>query len=100
VSAIEDSAAALGLIPVWEESEIAPPEVYLWPENEELWGLFQACRTQWNIGMAGPTGLSYQGVEIVLRVHGIKPKRQRDVFSKIQVMERAMLSAWSEKKNG
>lgn len=95
---VEASAAALGLQAIWSDTQPEPVEVYLWPENVRVWNIFNACRTQWMVGMAGPTGLAYQGVEVVIRMSGIKQSERSSVFSKIQVMERAMLNAWSEKK--
>lgn len=95
-----EAALAFGLVAVWPGDQENPPEVYLWPENVEVWKLFQAVRTQWIIGVGGPSGLYYPGVEVVLRKHRVKRCEELDIFSKIQVMERAMLDAWSEKRNG
>jgi hypothetical protein len=97
---VDEAALAFGLVVVWPEEREEPPEVYLWPENVEIWKLFQALRTQWNIGVGGPTGLDYVNVEVVLRKWRVKRSDEWDVFSKIQVMERAMLDAWGEKRNG
>jgi hypothetical protein len=97
---VEEAAQAFGLIAVWPEDREKPPEVYLWPENVYIWRLFQAVRTQWSIGVGGPTGLDYVNVEVVLRKWRVKRSEELDVFSKIQAMERAMLDAWSEKRNG
>lgn len=74
--------------------------IYLWPENVEIWNLYQAVQTQWQHGMAGPTGLNYQAVEIVMRQRRIKRVDQAEVFETIQEMERASLQAWSELRNG
>lgn len=100
MSAIEASAQAFGLRPVWDDAEIERDEVYLWPENVEIWNLFNACGSQWMEGLNGRTGLIYTGVEVVMNMRGVKKSKRPDVFSKIQVMERAMLNAWSEKRNG
>lgn len=100
MKSVDEAAAALGLNLVWEASTAARPEVYLWPENVKAWNLFLDCSTQWVVGVDGPTGLSYPGVEAVMRIEGIKSSKRRVMFSKIRVMERAMLNAWSEKKNG
>lgn len=100
MSSVEDSAAALGLMPVWEAGSLELPEVYLWPENVDVWRFFQGCGTQWLSGVGGPTGLNYPGIETDMRLSGVKKSLRRDWFAKIKVMERAMLSAWSEKRNG
>jgi len=100
VRSVEDAAAGLGLVPIWAQAAVEVPEVYLWPENVAVWRLFQACNTQWKSGLAGPTGLDYPAVETVLRIRRVKKADLLSVFSMIQVMERSMLSAWSEKRNG
>jgi hypothetical protein len=72
--------------------------LYLWPENIPSWDLFQAVSTQWVVGMGGAVGLNYQGVEVVMRKRRIKRADECKLFADIQVMERATLNAWSERK--
>lgn len=71
---------------------------WLWPDNERTWGLWLAVQTQWVVGMSGPTGLAYAGVDVVLGHHA--PLRQRrETFGELQVMERAALAAWDSQKD-
>lgn len=100
MSRVDDAAAAFGLRAVRAPGSAEPPEIYLWPENVPVWRLFQAVRTQWNVGMGGPVGLRYEGVALVMRMHRVKRSEEQNIFAKIQVMERAMLEAWSEKRDG
>ena len=94
----EEAATAMGLrirqVPVVCEA------LYLWPENVPSWNLFQAMSTQWMVGMAGATGLSYPGVEVVMRKARVKRRDEERVFYEIQCMERATLSAWRERNDG
>src|SRR5262249_27486890 len=51
----------------------APREWHLWPECLAAFELFLGVQTQWVVGMGGPLGLSYGGVEACLRLYGLKP---------------------------
>jgi hypothetical protein len=44
-------------------------------------------------------GLDYAGVEALLRQRPGGPRRRRQHFGDLQVMERAALDAWAEKKS-
>jgi len=59
----------------------------------ELWS---AVQTQWRVGMGGPTGLDYAGVEAVLRVLGVRGEQRRERFALLQAMERAALREWAD----
>ena len=99
-SEVDVAAAALRLAPVWAAAPEAPEEVYLWPENKAVWDLFQSLSTQWNEGMQGPLGLRYEAIPIVMRMRRVKRSDEQEMFAKVQLMEAAMLAAWSEKKHG
>lgn len=92
--------AALGLEA--EPAELAAfvedPPFHLWPEHVPALDLWGRVQTQWRMGFDGATGLDYAGVEVVMRRHGV-PRGERDErFAELQVMERAALAAWSEKR--
>ena len=95
----ESAAAAMGLVIRLPRQQTCE-ELYLWPENVVSWNLFQAVSTQWEVNMAGATGLRYPSVEIVMRLAGVKRRDRERVFNEIQCMERATLSAWREKSDG
>jgi hypothetical protein len=44
------------------------------------------------MGGAGPTGLDYAGVEVVMRRCGVPRDRRDDVFDDLQVLEAAALA--------
>lgn len=95
-STVDEAAAAFGLSPVYEEEQVWP--LYLWPENLLSWAFFNAVSSQWVVGPSGVVGLNYPGVEVVRRAWQIKQKDWPRLFSDVQVMERATLKAWREKK--
>lgn len=73
-------------------------EFWLWPENEEAFWIWCSLQTQWVMGMAGPTGLNYSGVESFLRMRGVGKKKRHQLFGMILVMERAALDEWDSKR--
>ncbi|KWH57882.1 DUF1799 domain-containing protein [Burkholderia cepacia] len=69
------------------------------PPNWTAVQLFVALTTQWRCVGLGTmtrsqivrTGIDYVAVEPVMRVMGIKRRRQREAFEQLQVMEQAAL---------
>lgn len=51
--------------------------------------VFADMMSQWNVGTGGVIGLRYEALPLVLEIHGIRRKRQRDIFDGLRVMERA-----------
>lgn len=94
----DQAATAMGLR--LRRAPVVCEALYLWPDNVRSWNLFQAMSTQWMVGMAGTTGLSYPGVEVVMRKARVKRRDEERVFYEIQCMERATLSAWRERNDG
>lgn len=94
----EEAAAVMGLR--IRRAPVVSDALYLWPENVPSWNLFQSMSTQWMVGMTGATGLSYPGVEVVMRKARVKRCDEERIFHEIQCMERATLSAWRERNDG
>lgn len=94
---VNDALAFLGLY-AEEADVIQQDEYWLWPENDEAFSMWLAVQTQWNASMAGATGLNYPGVEVCLRMRGIKKKARSRMFLLIQMMERACLEEWANKR--
>jgi hypothetical protein len=42
--------------------------------------------------------LNYQGVLVVMEMHGIKQKHRTDYFLKLQAMEIACLNEWAQNR--
>ncbi|MCK9994410.1 MAG: hypothetical protein Dbin4_02930 [Alphaproteobacteria bacterium] len=68
----------------------------LWPENELPFHLFTRIQTQWRTGMSGATGLDYHGVGAAIQMMG--ETMTPELFSDIQLMERAALKSMQAKK--
>jgi hypothetical protein len=100
---LEAQFGAFGLVPDYSrvDAQAEPPgDCYLWPECSDVWQAWQAAQTQWRTGMAGRTGLDYAGVDVVLKVRGLKGRAYRETWGLLQRMEAAALAAWSEKADG
>ena len=83
---------AAGMPPASDE------ELYLWPCNALVWGLFMRLQTQWRVGMSGATGLDYAAVRVVMDLAGVGKKRRQEVFAGIQACERATLEIWNDRR--
>ena len=71
--------------------------IEIWPENETAVSLFERVQTQWRVGMAGPTGLDYPGVEVVMRL--LAPEEPLDTLDRVRVMEHEALSVFRENRD-
>ena len=80
--------AAAGLTP--EDFEGERTEV--WPENEPAYFLFSALRTQWRIGMGGPTGLDHNVLLHRLDRMNLEDDEYEQLDADIRVMEAEALS--------
>lgn len=73
-------------------------ELVIWPENVESVNFFiDYCRTQWRVGMGGPTGLDYTAVLATLRDLGLPRDRRKEVFEDVRTLELGALAALSAK---
>ena len=98
VDQIGSALAALGLF-AEEPIVLDNDEFWLWPENEEAFDLWLAVQTQWTRDIQGAAGLNYSGVEVCMRMHGIRrPKAQQRLFGMIQMMEHACLDEWAQQR--
>lgn len=70
----------------------------LYPENLKAWQVFLSSATQWRIAMSGATGLDYTALETVLRLQRIKPRHHKDIFWRVQQIERGALDDMNQKR--
>lgn len=75
----------------------------IWPENLDSVAVFLCCQTQWRrtFGPMGGmvwNGLDYTGVVTVIRMHGHRGERAREIFGDVQIMEAAALETLNEQK--
>ena len=89
LGASPDQISSVELNPVKKNCEV-------WDENWEALTRFLRLQTQWNMGMAGPTGLNYQALETIIRLY--KVDDPVTVFEKVQVIERAAIVKLNSKK--
>jgi hypothetical protein len=94
--ALADAMAAFGLV---AEAPIElDEEFYLWPENEEVFWLWMAVQTQWDVADGVRYKLNYTGVEVVARAWRIGRREWGGIFSLLQVMERSCLDEWASNR--
>lgn len=76
---------------VWED------EIFLWPENEDVFDLWKSVQSQWVREDGRIRRLYYPGVKICLDMwRGIKPRQRPAVWHLLQEMEFAALDEWSD----
>lgn len=95
----EEAAAAIGLQIEWPTPAAdTQAAIYLWPQNVEAWNLFMACGGQWRLDASGArVALDYAAVEIVMARLRIRPKRRRQRWHELVLMESASLDEWRKR---
>lgn len=64
----------------------------VWPENWQSLELFVALGTQWNVSAMGHyLGINYPAVDAIMNILAVPKKQKPDLFSDLQIMERAAL---------
>lgn len=79
-------------------SDLDSDDILIWPDNWQAFEIFEAIRTQWRVGMNGPSGLDYNVIPQFLRLYQIPRADHRDLYDAIRVMEDAALLAIHEEK--
>lgn len=82
-----EEAARFGLT----VDEARPPPALVWPDNLQTVNVFVSMSTQWLVGLAGPTGLNYASLPVVMRSVGVTRRDWPDVFDGLRTMEDAAL---------
>lgn len=73
--------------------------VEVWPDIWPAFLVFQAASTQWRTGMAGVTGLDYNVLPWLMRIHDVQD--EATALSDIRIMERTALKIMhKESRNG
>jgi hypothetical protein len=70
----------------------------IWPDNLPSLTVFASLATQWRAGFSGPTGLDYNVMPTVFRLHGIERSRWPEMFDDIRAMETEALKTMSKKE--
>ena len=74
------------------------PDFEVWPENWTAVRVFSMLSTQWRHGFAGPTGLDYNAIDVVVEKSGLSEDVRDDdhFFDSIRVLEGAALEKMAE----
>jgi len=76
----------------WEPEDFeAEDPVEVWPENWQAFTTFMQLRTQWLVGVGGPTGLNYVPLFALMDRLGVQGEAWDDFLSDVQVLEAAAL---------
>lgn len=70
--------------------------VEIWPDNVRAFNVFQGLRTQWRIGMGGPTGLDYTVAYHRMQRMDLSPQEFNQLDEDLQVMEASALTMMHE----
>ena len=89
-----DELAAIGLKP---EDVVDDSVTEVWEENWISFQIFSRLRTQWRVGMAGPTGMDYTLLPMLFASFGVRQKKRAQILEDLQVMETEALHKMSEK---
>lgn len=84
----EEELAGTGLT-----AEDYAEEAEIWPENAPAFELFALMRTQWDVGMSGPTGLKYPVLFEMMDRKGVDSDDWWATFDDVRQMEAAALEA-------
>lgn len=68
----------------------------LTPAALDAWALFVRAQSQWNVGMNGPTGMRYEGIEACARMAGLDVGTR--TFELLQLLEGKRLQIWREER--
>lgn len=71
---------------------------WIFPDNLLAVVLFEAMRTQWRTGFAGPTGLEYSVLPTLFQLHDVKRSKRRQLFDDVRAMEIEVLSMFAEQR--
>lgn len=72
--------------------------VEVWPDNVRAFNLFQGLRTQWLVGMSGPTGLNFLVAYNRMDRMGLSVEEYNQLDEDLQVMEAAALQVIHERQ--
>ena len=80
--------------------EMPLEDVMVWDINWPSFEVFNDLSSQWRIGgMGDATGLDYNVIPMVAKMHGYKGKRLKEIFSDIKVMENEALITMGENRD-
>ena len=95
---LEDSANAWGITLEYAPSQEDEDENFtVFYDGQLALKIFLAVQSQWNVGMAGITGLNYASVIEVIKLHANK-KDRLNLLHEVSAIESGFLNAVNEKR--
>lgn len=76
------------------EAKLGGAVFELWEDNVTAVKIFDDMMTQWHHGPAGPAGLRYEALPVVMNLRHVPAARRAEVFDAVQTMERAALEVF------
>jgi IS5 family transposase len=70
--------------------------ISVWPENWQAFELFTRLQTQWQVGMAGPTGLRYEAAYPLIDRIAQDDKQWDELLEDLRTMEIAALNQMAQ----
>lgn len=64
--------------------------IEIWPDIWPAWQVFRACATQWRAGAGGATGIDYNVLPWLMKLHGVDDEAA--ALNDLRVMERTALA--------
>ena len=92
----EMDVVALSVFGLKEEDMEGVNDVYLFPDNWEIFSVFEFMSTQWRTVSGGVTGLDYNVIPLAINALGIKKKHTPEILSGIRIMESVAISVMHE----
>ncbi|QQP97935.1 DUF1799 domain-containing protein [Lysobacter enzymogenes] len=80
----------------WED--LPDDECEVWPDNELAALVFIRMVTQWQVGPAGPVGLKYESLPVVMKILQVPQDEELDVLDCIRVMEAEVIKMFGERR--
>ena len=71
--------------------------IEVWPDVWPSFQVFQSASTQWRTGMGGPTGMDYNVMPWLMKVHGVED--EVTALSDLKVMEAAALKVMHKQQS-
>jgi IS5 family transposase len=70
--------------------------IEVWPENWQAFELFTRLQTQWQVGMAGPTGLRYEAAYPLIDRIAQDDKQWDELLEDLRTLEIAALNQMAQ----
>ncbi|QLG93518.1 DUF1799 domain-containing protein [Pseudomonas yamanorum] len=78
--------------------DIPVEEVGIWPDNWDVFRVFEAMSTQWRTGVCGATGMDYSVLSGVIRMCGVPISQRQTIFNDFRRMEAEALHVMAEQR--